>query len=231
MNDRLLSLSEISKVFVTSDLETHALSRINLEVRAGEYVAIKGPSGCGKSTLLSIMGLMEPPSDGSYHIRDQDVSQLGLTRRAQIRNRYIGFIFQQFNLIGEMTVLDNVALPLSYRGISRRARRSSANQIIERVGLQSRAGHFPNQLSGGQQQRVAIARAMVGNPELLLADEPTGNLDSASADSIMQLLADIHREGTTICLVTHDARYASASERTVEMLDGKVVTSSSAEVP
>ena len=228
MAETLVSISNLSKVFYTDEIETHALANVDLSIQASEYIAIRGPSGCGKSTLLSILGLMEMPTSGHYEIMGRDVSELNLANRARIRNRHIGFIFQNFNLIGDMHVLDNVALPLAYRKVALSVRRKQAAELLDRVGLSQRAKHFPSQLSGGQQQRVAVARAMIGSPDLLLADEPTGNLDSKNGDAIMQLLQEIRNEGTTVCLVTHDPRYFDSAVRTIEMLDGQVVQAKNA---
>lgn len=219
----LLKMTNLSKVYRTDHVETRALSDIDIEVKEGEFVVVAGPSGCGKSTLLSVMGLIEPATDGQYFVEGNEVSQLSLTQRARLRNQAIGFVFQNFNLIGDLSVLDNVALPLLYRGISVRKRRQLANDWLERVGIGHRTKHAPDQLSGGQQQRVAIARAMIGDPMLLLADEPTGNLDSANGEAVMDLLAEIHASGTTVCLVTHDDRFAEQAERRIELLDGKML--------
>ena len=218
--DTLIALDAITKVFVTDEVETHALADVHFQIRAGEYVAISGPSGCGKTTLLSILGLLDTPTRGSYRLNGREVGTLSQADRARIRNRDIGFIFQSFNLIGDLTVLENVELPLTYRGLSMGERRSRAEQALQRVGMAHRAGHLPSQLSGGQQQRVAVARAVAGEPLILLADEPTGNLDSRSGESVMTLLADLHRTGSTICLVTHDPRYARDAERHIHLFDG-----------
>ncbi len=223
MDAALIRLEGIKKVFLTDEVETHALSGIHLEIRRGEYVSISGPSGCGKSTLLSILGLLDSPTDGSYVLNERAVHDLTLSDRARIRNREIGFIFQSFNLIGDLTVFENVELPLTYRGMKSAERREAVTHALERVGMAHRAKHLPSQLSGGQQQRVAVARALVGKPSILLADEPTGNLDSKNGDAVMELLADLHRGGATICMVTHDQRFARAADRTVHLFDGRVV--------
>jgi len=220
----LIRLEGLGKVFYTDEVETHALSDIHLEVKKGEYVAISGPSGCGKSTLLSILGLLDSPTGGSYRLNDTAVQDLGAPQRARIRNREIGFIFQSFNLIGDLTVYENVELPLTYRGMKGSERKERATRALERVGMGHRAKHLPSQLSGGQQQRVAVARALVGEPSILLADEPTGNLDSRNGDAVMELLRDLHRAGSTICIVTHDTRFARHAERTVHLFDGRVVS-------
>jgi putative ABC transport system ATP-binding protein len=219
----LIRLENLSKVFYTDEVETHALSGIHLEIQKGDYVAIAGPSGCGKSTLLSILGLLDSPTDGVYQLNGGPVQDLDLGQRARIRNREIGFIFQSFNLIGDLTVFENVELPLTYRGMRASERRERVQKALERVGMGHRAKHLPSQLSGGQQQRVAVARALVGEPSILLADEPTGNLDSRNGDAVMELLRDLHRNGSTICMVTHDPRFARHADRTVHLFDGRVV--------
>jgi putative ABC transport system ATP-binding protein len=225
MNDAaLIRLEGLGKVFYTDEVETHALSDVHLEVRKGEYVAISGPSGCGKSTLLSILGLLDSPTGGTYLLNDTPVQNLGPSQRSRIRNREIGFIFQSFNLIGDLTVYENVELPLTYRGMRAAERKERATRALERVGMGHRAKHLPSQLSGGQQQRVAVARALVGEPSILLADEPTGNLDSRNGEAVMELLRDLHRSGSTICMVTHDTRFARHAERTVHLFDGRVVS-------
>lgn len=226
MNDQnmpLISLKEITKIFQTDEVETHALSGVDMEVRDGEYVAVDGPSGCGKSTLLSIMGLLDTSTSGLYELKQQDVTQLSLSQRARIRNRQVGFIFQSFNLIGDLTVQENVQLPLSYRGMSSSDQKKLTIEALEKVAMTHRKQHYPAQLSGGQQQRVAVARAIVGNPAILLADEPTGNLDSKNAEAVMKLLADLHREGSTICMVTHDPRWVYYADRTIHLFDGRIV--------
>src|SRR6186713_1134656 len=219
----LIKLEGVTKVFLTDEVETHALSGIYMDIKKGEYVSIAGPSGCGKSTLLSILGLLDTPSDGSYILNGRPVQGLTLPERARIRNREIGFIFQSFNLIGDLTVYENVELPLTYRGMPAAERKAAAMEALEKVGMGHRAKHLPSQLSGGQQQRVAVARALAGKPAVLLADEPTGNLDSKNGDSVMQLLAELHKGGATIVMVTHDARFARHAERTIHIFDGRVV--------
>jgi putative ABC transport system ATP-binding protein len=223
MSDSLIKLEGIKKVFYTDEVETHALSGIHLDIQKGEYVAISGPSGCGKSTLLSILGLLDTPTGGTYVLNSRPVQNLDLSERARIRNREIGFIFQSFNLIGDLTVYENVELPLTYRGMKAVERKDRVNRALERVGMGHRAKHLPSQLSGGQQQRVAVARAIVGEPSIMLADEPTGNLDSKNGDAVMELLRELHRAGSTICMVTHDARFARHADRTIHLFDGRVV--------
>jgi putative ABC transport system ATP-binding protein len=223
MAESLIRLEGIKKVFYTDEVETHALSDIHLDIKHGEYVAIAGPSGCGKTTLLSILGLLDTPTDGSYTLDNQPVAKLSASERARVRNRQIGFIFQAFNLIGDLTVYENVELPLTYRGMASDDRRKRVQAALERVGMSHRMKHFPAQLSGGQQQRVAVARAVAGDPAILLADEPTGNLDSTNGEAVMELLRELHQGGATICMVTHDARYARHAERSVHLFDGKVV--------
>jgi len=219
----LIRLDDISKVFFTDEVETHALSGIHLDIQPGEYLSIAGPSGCGKSTLLSILGLLDTPTGGAYWLADRDVAGLSFSERAKIRNREIGFIFQAFNLIGDLTVYENVELPLTYRRMPGDERKRRVQEALERVGMSHRMKHFPSQLSGGQQQRVAVARAVVGSPKILLADEPTGNLDSTNSEQVMDLLAELHRDGATICMVTHDPRYARYATRTIHLFDGKIV--------
>lgn len=226
----LIQLDSITKVFYTDEVETHALSGVHLQIRRGEYVSIAGPSGCGKSTLLSILGLLDSPTEGSYVLNGQAVANLGLAERARIRNREVGFIFQSFNLIGDLTVYENVELPLTYRGMGGAERRERVNEALEKVGMAHRVKHFPSQLSGGQQQRVAVARALAGKPSILLADEPTGNLDSKNGEAVMQLLRELHQEGATICMVTHDTRFARHAERTIHLFDGRVVEEEAVEV-
>jgi putative ABC transport system ATP-binding protein len=219
----LIQLQGIRKVFYTDEVETHALSDVHLEIRQGEYIAISGPSGCGKTTLLSILGLLDTPSDGEYLLDGRPVAGLDAADRARVRNRQIGFIFQAFNLIGDLTVYENVELPLTYRGMSANERKERVHAALDRVGMSHRVKHFPAQLSGGQQQRVAVARAVAGDPAILLADEPTGNLDSANGEQVMDLLRELHRNGATICMVTHDPRYAAHADRSVNLFDGRVV--------
>ena len=220
----VITLKSVAKVFLTDEVETHALSDVSLEVAKGEYVSIAGPSGCGKSTLLSILGLLDSATSGEYWLNGQAVADLPAKDRARVRNREIGFIFQSFNLIGDLTVFENVELPLTYRGMPTSERRNRVTAALERVGMAHRAKHVPSQLSGGQQQRVAVARAVAGEPAMLLADEPTGNLDSKSGESVMDLLHELHRAGATICMVTHDPRYARHAERHIHLFDGRVVT-------
>ena len=219
----LIRLEGIKKVFYTDEVETHALADVHLEIQPGEYLAIAGPSGCGKTTLLSILGLLDSPTDGTYLLADQSVARLTASERAQVRNRQIGFIFQAFNLIADLTVYENVELPLTYRGMGASDRKSFVNEALERVGMAHRAKHLPSQLSGGQQQRVAVARALAGKPAILLADEPTGNLDSRNGEAVMDLLKELHAGGATICMVTHDARFAQHADRTIHLFDGRVV--------
>jgi putative ABC transport system ATP-binding protein len=227
MNDRasaaLIHLENLTKVFQTDEVETRALAGVHLDIQKGDYVAISGPSGCGKSTLLSILGLLDSPSAGVYRLNDQPVESLKPAQRARIRNREIGFVFQSFNLIGDLTVYENIELPLTYRGTGRAERKSRVTAALEKVAMGHRAKHYPSQLSGGQQQRVAVARALVGQPSILLADEPTGNLDSKNGDAVMELLGDLHRGGATICMVTHDPRFARHADRTIHLFDGQIV--------
>ncbi len=221
--DPLIRLEGISKIFHAGEVETHALSGVDLEIRAGEFVAIRGPSGCGKTTLLSILGLLESASEGSYVLAGEPVAALTAAQRARVRGRAIGFIFQAFNLIGDLDVYRNVELPLRYRGVGVAERRSLVHQALERVGMLHRIHHYPSQLSGGQQQRVAVARAVAGKPLVLLADEPTGNLDSRHGTRVMELLGELHAEGATIVMVTHDPRYLSRAGRQVYLFDGRIV--------
>lgn len=222
-NQSLIHLEGITKVFFTDEVETHALSGIHLEINRGEYVSIAGPSGCGKSTLLSILGLLDSPTEGTYTLNGQPVAKLDLAQRARIRNKEVGFIFQSFNLIGDLTVFENVELPLTYRRMEGGERKKRVSEALERVKMAHRMKHYPSQLSGGQQQRVAVARALVGRPSILLADEPTGNLDSKNGEAVMDLLRELHREGATICMVTHDPRFAKYAERSIHLFDGRIV--------
>ncbi len=222
-DESLICMRGITKVFHTEEIETHALADVSLELKRGEYVAISGPSGCGKTTLLSILGLLDTADGGEYMLAGESVATLWPAARARVRNRQIGFIFQAFNLIGDLTVFENIELPLTYRDMAAEERRKRVIDALERVGMSHRAKHFPAQLSGGQQQRVAVARAVAGDPAILLADEPTGNLDSANGEAVMELLRELNRNGATICMVTHDHRYAEHADRTVHLFDGKVV--------
>jgi putative ABC transport system ATP-binding protein len=223
MAEVLIHLDGVKKVFVTDEVETHALAGIHLDIKKGEYLSIAGPSGCGKSTLLAILGLLDSSSDGTYELNGRPVQGLKLSERARIRNREIGFIFQAFNLIGDLTVYENVELPLTYRGMPGAERKKRVHESLERVGMSHRVKHYPSQLSGGQQQRVAVARALAGDPSILLADEPTGNLDSTNGEAVMELLRDLHRGGATICMVTHDPRYALYADRSIHLFDGRIV--------
>ncbi|MGB7622580.1 MAG: ABC transporter ATP-binding protein [Terriglobia bacterium] len=225
-NNSLIKLDGVTKVFYTDEVETHALSGIHLDIHSGEYVAIAGPSGCGKSTLLSILGLLDTPTEGHYTLNGTPVEALKPSERARIRNQEVGFIFQSFNLIGDLTVYENVELPLTYRGMRAAERRERVKEALEKVGMGHRSKHLPSQLSGGQQQRVAVARALVGRPSILLADEPTGNLDSKNGEAVMELLRQLHRDGATICMVTHDPRFAAHADRGVHLFDGRVVEES-----
>ncbi len=222
-NNAMLKLDGITKIFYTDEVETHALGGIHLELARGEYLSIAGPSGCGKSTLLSILGLLDTPTGGQYMLNGKTVENLKPSERARIRNREIGFIFQAFNLIGDLTVYENVELPLTYRGMGGAERKKRSQEALEKVGMSHRMKHYPSQLSGGQQQRVAVARALVGDPSILLADEPTGNLDSANGEAVMDLLRGLHRNGATICMVTHDPRYTRYADRTIHLFDGQIV--------
>jgi putative ABC transport system ATP-binding protein len=228
-SEPLIKLDRVSKVFVTDEVETHALAEIHFDVKKGEYLSIAGPSGCGKSTLLAILGLLDTPSEGTYYLNGKPVTGLKMSERARIRNREIGFIFQAFNLIGDLTVYENVELPLTYRGMPSSERKRRVQDALERVGMQHRMKHYPSQLSGGQQQRVAVARALAGDPLILLADEPTGNLDSHNGEAVMTLLRELHKAGSTICMVTHDPRYAEFADRTIHLFDGKIVQTTSQE--
>lgn len=222
-SEPIIRLEGVKKVFYTEDVETHAVSDIHLNINKGEFVSITGPSGCGKSTCLSILGLLDSPTEGKYWLNDQDVSDLSLGERSRIRNREVGFIFQSYNLVGDRTIADNVALPLMFRGMKKSDRDERVSEALKKVGMTHRAQHFPGQLSGGQQQRVAVARAIAGQPLILLADEPTGNLDSTNGEMVMDLLRDLHKDGATICMVTHDPRYASSADRLVYLADGSIV--------
>jgi putative ABC transport system ATP-binding protein len=225
-NGTLIRMESITKVFYTDEVETHALSGVHMEIRKGEYVSIAGPSGSGKSTLLALIGLLDSPTEGTYILNGQPVANLNISERSRIRNREIGFIFQSFNLIGDLNVYENVELPLTYRNMAASERKQRVQTALERVGMSHRTKHYPSQLSGGQQQRVAVARALAGSPSILLADEPTGNLDSRNAEAVMDLLRDLHREGATICMVTHDPRFAKHADRQIHLFDGRVVEES-----
>ena len=222
----MIKLEGLKKVFFTDEVETHALEDVHLDIKEGEYLAVAGPSGCGKTTLLSILGLLDSPTEGTYVLGGEHVANLTASQRARIRNRQIGFIFQAFNLIGDLTVAENVELPLTYRGMPSSERSKRVQEALEKVGMSHRMKHYPSQLSGGQQQRVAVARAVVGDPLILLADEPTGNLDSKNGEQVMELLRDLHRAGATICMVTHDPRYAEFADRTIRLFDGRIVEES-----
>jgi len=222
MTEPLIHMQAVKKVFVTDEVETHALEGIDLDVQRGEYISISGPSGCGKSTLLAILGLLDSPTAGAYVLNGRPVQDLKLSERARIRNREIGFVFQAFNLIGDLTVYENVELPLTYRGMGSAERKRRTQEALERVGMAHRMKHYPAQLSGGQQQRVAVARALAGDPSILLADEPTGNLDSANGEAVMDLLTELHKGGATICMVTHDPRYARYADRSIDLFDGRI---------
>lgn len=224
MTETIIEIEHLTKIFYTDEIETHALSGVHLQIARGEYVAMSGPSGCGKSTLLSIIGLLDTPTDGRYTLNGKEVANLNFGDRSRIRNQEIGFIFQSFNLIGDLTVAENVELPLTYRtGMPAAERKKRVQESLERVNMAHRMRHYPAQLSGGQQQRVAVARALAGSPSILLADEPTGNLDSKNGEAVMTLLQELHNEGATICMVTHDPRYASIADRTIHLFDGRIV--------
>jgi putative ABC transport system ATP-binding protein len=223
MNDTVIQLEKLCKVFLTDEIATHALTAIELTIKKGEFLSISGPSGCGKSTLLSILGLLDSPTEGTYTLNGQPVESLSMSERARVRNREIGFIFQAFNLIGDLTVYENVELPLTYRGMPSIERKQRVQEALDKVEMSHRMKHYPSQLSGGQQQRVAVARALAGAPSILLADEPTGNLDSRNGEAVMELLRNLHRDGATICMVTHDSRYERHSDRTIHLFDGKLV--------
>jgi putative ABC transport system ATP-binding protein len=224
MERTMIKTNKMVKVFTTEEVETTALNGIDLEVKEGEFVAVMGPSGCGKSTLLNILGLLDNPTDGEYHFLDFEVSGYSERQRANLRKENIGFVFQSFNLIDELTVFENVELPLLYLGISTADRKNKVNEVLEHMGIGHRSGHFPQQLSGGQQQRVAVSRALVSNPKMILADEPTGNLDSAHGDEVMKLLTELNDGGTTIVMVTHSPAYADYAHRTLHLFDGQIVT-------
>jgi putative ABC transport system ATP-binding protein len=224
----LIRLENVTKIFHTDEVETHALSSVGFEIQNGEYVSIAGPSGCGKSTLLAILGLLDTPTEGNYWLNGESVANLPLAERARIRNRQVGFIFQSFNLVGDLTVYENVELPLTYRGMERTERKKRVAEALAKVGMDHRAKHLPTQLSGGQQQRVAVARAIAGEPSILLADEPTGNLDSVNGEAVMKLLTELHQSGSTICMVTHDERYAGHAGKEIHLFDGRVVDKASA---
>jgi putative ABC transport system ATP-binding protein len=222
MDGALIRLEGIKRIFYTDEVETHALAGVDLEIQEGEFVSVAGPSGCGKSTLLAVLGLLDTPTEGSYLLKQKPVGKLSLSDRTHIRNREIGFIFQAFNLIGDLTVFENVELPLTYRDMAATDRKKWVSEVLERVGMAHRMKHYPSQLSGGQQQRVAVARALVGRPLILLADEPTGNLDSKNSEAVIELLSDLHRKGATICMVTHNSRYADLAARSIHPFDGRV---------
>ncbi|MEW6734692.1 MAG: ABC transporter ATP-binding protein [Acidobacteriota bacterium] len=222
----LIRLEGVTKIFYTDEVETHALAGIHLEIKSGEYISIAGPSGCGKSTLLAVLGLLDSPSEGTYVLNGRPVENISAADRARIRNREIGFIFQNFNLIGDLTVYENVELPLTYRGMEASERKNRVNEALEKVGMAHRAKHLPSQLSGGQQQRVAVARAIAGQPLILMADEPTGNLDSRNGEAVMELLRELHQAGATICMVTHDPRFANHADRVIHLFDGRIVEES-----
>ncbi len=228
MSIPVIQLDEVKKVFLTDEVETHALAGIQLQIERGEFVSISGPSGCGKATLLSIIGLLDSPSTGDYTLNGKPVQDLTMSDRARVRNREIGFIFQAFNLIGDLTVYENVELPLTYRGMPSSERKKRVQDALEKVGMAHRMKHYPSQLSGGQQQRVAVARALGGAPSILLADEPTGNLDSRNGEAVMDLLRELHQEGATICMVTHDPRYSRHTDRTIHLFDGRVIDAQTA---
>jgi len=220
----MIETKNLRKIYTTEEVETTALNKVNLKVKDGEFVAVMGPSGCGKSTLLNILGLLDNPSDGEYNFLDEEVSKFSEKKRAQLRKQNIGFVFQSFNLIDELTVYENVELPLLYLKVPSSERKKRVNEALDQMQLVPRKNHFPQQLSGGQQQRVAVARAIVGRPKLILADEPTGNLDSANGEEVMSILTKLHEEGTTIVMVTHSPAYADYGQRTIHLFDGHIVT-------
>lgn len=218
----IIELKKMGKVFYTDQVETHALSDINLTIHQGEFVSVSGPSGCGKSTLLSILGLLDLASSGEYYFDSENVTSFGIEKQASLRNRSIGFVFQNFNLIGELTVLENVELPLKYRGMKKKECRERALEAMDKLNIAHRLNHYPSQLSGGQQQRIAVARAIAGQTKIIFADEPTGNLDSKNGATVMEILETLHQNGTTICMVTHDERYADLANRTIHLFDGRI---------
>jgi putative ABC transport system ATP-binding protein len=220
----MIKTKALKKIFTTEEVETTALDNVNLEVKGGEYVAVMGPSGCGKSTLLNILGMIDKPSEGEYHFLEEEVSRYSERQRARLRKENIGFVFQSFNLIDELTVYENVELPLLYLGVSSSERKKRVNEVLEHMEIMARKNHFPQQLSGGQQQRVAVARAVVARPKLILADEPTGNLDSAHGEEVMRLMGELHEAGTTIVMVTHSPAYAEYSHRIIHLFDGHIVS-------
>ena len=224
--NQLIEMEDVRKVFLTEEVETHALSGVHVKISRGEFVTIEGPSGCGKTTLLSLMGLLDTPTAGHYQLDGRTVESMSVYERAALRNQTVGFIFQSFNLIGDLTVYENVELPLLYRNAGSAERRDRVRKALEHVDMGPRQNHYPGQLSGGQQQRVAVARALVGDPLILLADEPTGNLDSRNGVMVMDLLKALHEHGTTVCMVTHDPRYHAYAQRTIHLFDGQVVEES-----
>ena len=220
----MINTKNLKKIFMTEEVETTALDNVNLEVKGGEFVSVMGPSGCGKSTLLNILGLLDNPTDGEYNFLDEEVSKFSERQRANLRKSNIGFVFQSFNLIDELTVFENIELPLLYLGVTSSERKRRVDEVLEKMAIMARRNHFPQQLSGGQQQRVAVARAVISNPKLILADEPTGNLDSSHGEEVMKLLTDLHETGTTIIMVTHSPTYAEYGTRIVHLFDGHIVT-------